>query len=1165
MALRRAGSMLFLAVWVGLIAMAALAGSAAADTTLGSTLADAQEGNTFSSGLNSTVYQENAPGETLTAPADGTITSWSVRSENINAQYELRVIRPGAGVFTAAGTSAPQTVTDPEDTARGPFATNLQVKAGDRIALRVILGPGAPIHVGTLPNDELNYFNGPFADGATEKPVLSQPLSPNQELLLQANFHPSAPTPPPTSTTTATAAPPPSPPTPHLAITAPRPGAPLQLDASGTSANGSRITGYRFQLSSDASQVIECGANAPVARANFAGPARGTATLTVQTASGASVATSAPYTSSGPTLLKRARVGTSTTLLTHQALVSVQCQPAPGSSPTQLVVGGQPINAACEVHAGLVVAVGCGLHPVGLCTGVPAPERALLAPRAFAGCTLRTKAYVFTARAGPSGRRASLVPRLKAELLPAVDAYYLSTEPVRINGLDVVPKSGAAVVIAVGGRYSTSFFSHSAAYVVSSSADVDLGPLPLRLGQQLNLDVNAQTHTSVHIADFNLKHPLPFLPEFSDLPLTGTLSANLVPHGATQLAAHVELPGVFTDQDGKGLTTNVTLKTNNTEGLVLDSFNVSIPNADLGFAEVQEVKLAYSRAQGTFDGSAGVTLPSGNTAKATIGFLHGNFNEFSFDYAFGPGEGIEVFDGIYLTELFGGLKLNPTEFDNGGRISLGPSVTDEGCGSVDIRGALNIHFGPLPFAIDSTGATEILCQNVGERYFHVDSDGHVIMGEAINFNIPKPDSGDNPSLARLSGNIDGQAYVNLRDRRFHFQFDGEIKATLGVFGISTEVEAEAVISDAGFGLCANIEGLFGSRWHPGIGENFSKVGQAVVRGPVPQALGALIRNVDVQGDSCNIAQYRSLPKGAAPASAARRGADTRAAAAGAYTFKVPANEKTAIVALHGSGGAPRVILHGPGGRTIDATGVAPVIDATEMVLHAPTEDFAEVQIRGANAGNWTIEAAPGSPSISQVAVSHELPAPRITGHVSGRGVRRVLRYSARVPAGTKITFLERGNGGSTVIGTTAGRSGRIAFTPSSAKTGTRTIIAALQGPDGTPKGSIVVTHYAASPPRPGSATQITVHRARGGLLIGFRPAPLAGAQFVDVSLGDGRRLLFKLKGSHHTVSVPAVPAGDAVLAVEVRGLGFGALGPPARAQKRLLASLNATGRRGRGG
>jgi hypothetical protein len=191
---------------------------------------------------------------------------------------------------------------------------------------------------------------------------------------------------------------------------------------------------------------------------------------------------------------------------------------------------------------------------------------------------------------------------------------------------------------------------------------------------------------------------------------------------------------------------------------------------------------------------------------------------------------------------------------------------------------------------------------------------------------------------------------------------------------------------------------------------------------------------------------------------------------GCGELKVPRGEKTAILALHGSGGAPLVILHGPRGRTIDATEMAPAIDATEMVLHAPSEDFTEVQIRGANAGAWTIEPAPGSPPISQ-----------------------------------------------------------------------------------------------ASPPRPGFPAQITVRRARGSLLIGFRPASLASAQFVDVRLGDGRRLLFKLKGSRHSVSVPNVPAGDRVLTVEVRGFGFGALGPPARAQQRLLSKLDATRHRGRTG
>ena len=35
---------------------------------------------------------------------------------------------------------------------------------------------------------------------------------------------------------------------------------------------------------------------------------------------------------------------------------------------------------------------------------------------------------------------------------------------------------------------------------------------------------------------------------------------------------------------------------------------------------------------------------------------------------FGPGEGIEIFDGIFLTELFGGLSVEPTELVGGSRV-----------------------------------------------------------------------------------------------------------------------------------------------------------------------------------------------------------------------------------------------------------------------------------------------------------------------------------------------------------------------------------------------------------------------------------------------------------------------------------------------------------------
>ena len=117
-----------------------------------------------------------------------------MRSGDLNAEYELRVIRPVAGEFTAAGTSAPQTVPDSEDKTRGPFVVGLTVKAGDRIALYVIKGAGAPINNTLAPiADELNYLQDPFADGTTKKPALTPPLGDSQELLLQATFKPGPP------------------------------------------------------------------------------------------------------------------------------------------------------------------------------------------------------------------------------------------------------------------------------------------------------------------------------------------------------------------------------------------------------------------------------------------------------------------------------------------------------------------------------------------------------------------------------------------------------------------------------------------------------------------------------------------------------------------------------------------------------------------------------------------------------------------------------------------------------------------------------------------------------------------------------------------------------------------------------------------------------------
>jgi hypothetical protein len=929
----------------------------------------------------------------------------------------------------------------------------------------------------------------------------------------------------------------PGPPTPRLLLGPTHAGSPVVFDGSTSSSNGSTITGYRLHISS-ASEEINCGRAAPIVHVNFAGPTAGTATLSVLTATGSTASAPVAYATTGPTLLKRARKGAAA-LPSKAAVVSARCTPAPGATPGSLTVGGKTIDPACEVHAGLVDAVGCGLHEVELCSDVPAAERSLLESHqdSYSGCLAGSQQVAAFASARTASAKS--IERCAFHCVPTVDTYYLSSEPIRVNGLDIVPRPGTAIVIAAGGLFSTRFTTHHAAYLVATAAQVRLGNLPLEPEGQIDFAAGAGV-SSVHIADFDIRHPLPFLPEFSDLPLTGTLSADLVPGGATQLSANVELPGVFTDEEGNGLTTSLALRTDNANGLYVNSFHLAIPNADLGEVAVENASLDYSREHATLEGKASVALPSGDTATAEIGFLRGNFNKFHFDYAFGPGEGIEVFDGIYLTELFGGLRLDPTELIGGSRVSIGPSVTDQGCGIVDVRGELTIHFGPTPFSIGGTGTNELLCQDVGTRYFHVDSDGHAEIGESVKFDIPSPDTGEEPPLAKVDGELKGQAYVDLKSRQFHFQFDGVEQASLNVFELSGDYSAELVVSDLGFGVCAELDGLFGSKWHPGFGEDFAKVDRGVLISPPPIALALLAKNIDLETDSCNIAQYRTLN---GPASAARAGRARIAAS----SFSVPRGERTAIVALRGAGGSPQAILHGPAGQVIDATGTAPRITATSLVLHAPSEDLTQIQIRGRNAGAWTIEAAPGSPAITNVALSHELPPPSISAHVSGSGPRRVLHYRSRLAAGTRVTFLEQGSGGSTVIGSTTRAHGTIAFTPSLARTGRRNITAALVSADGTPQPSLTVTSYRAAPPRPGRPRRIRVRHTHSALRISFAPAPFATEHFVTVQLSDGRRLLFVLRGGRHSLSVLSVPRTVHVRRVRVRGEGFGVLGPSADA------------------
>jgi hypothetical protein len=182
---RRAHRNAFAAV-LALLAAALLPAAASADTAvIGSTLnfpavpalctgcIAVQNGN--SSSLSTHPFR---------SPANGVVTSWSVRSGDLNALYTLRLLRQtGSNTFLGVGHSPVSIpVADSTDKVR-TSSTSLPISNGDFIGLQINPGHDIPDHF-TGNNADVDAYDGPppFGDGA----VGTFTGIPGHELLLQA-------------------------------------------------------------------------------------------------------------------------------------------------------------------------------------------------------------------------------------------------------------------------------------------------------------------------------------------------------------------------------------------------------------------------------------------------------------------------------------------------------------------------------------------------------------------------------------------------------------------------------------------------------------------------------------------------------------------------------------------------------------------------------------------------------------------------------------------------------------------------------------------------------------------------------------------------------------------------------------------------------------------
>jgi hypothetical protein len=118
------------------------------------------------------------------SPANGTVTSWRVRSGDMNALYTLRILRQtGSTTFLSAGqVTAPTAVPNTVDQAR-EYPASLPISQGDSIGLAMNAGHDIPDYfTGDLLDVDAYAPAPPFPDGTTGTFTGIQ----QHELLLQA-------------------------------------------------------------------------------------------------------------------------------------------------------------------------------------------------------------------------------------------------------------------------------------------------------------------------------------------------------------------------------------------------------------------------------------------------------------------------------------------------------------------------------------------------------------------------------------------------------------------------------------------------------------------------------------------------------------------------------------------------------------------------------------------------------------------------------------------------------------------------------------------------------------------------------------------------------------------------------------------------------------------
>jgi hypothetical protein len=581
------------------------------------------------------------------------------------------------------------------------------------------------------------------------------------------------------------------------------------------------------------------------------------------------------------------------------------------------------------------------------------------------------------------------------------------------------------------------------------------------------------------------------------LPVNGSIEGRWTP-AASELTLHVSL-----GPDFGGVTGDVTVSATNERGLVVDRLAISLTDSDirlLGKLALRGASLVYERASDTWTGAISLALPGGRRIDGSLSISDGRFAAAS---AAADNLNMPLGQVLFLQRIGVGVQARPLTLRGDAAFTGGPRLNAFGRRLSALEGTAGLRWedGPRHDTWTFSGGVKLASFELGEAAVVYRPGLDVSFSGRLGFEILR---------AGFEGSVDG--WLAGRSR-----FEGRAAGRISL-PLLGGADAEAIVSSEGLGACGNRRILWGS-----------------VSGGVTYRWGGSPRVFEGSCDFSDVEVDRSA----------------RIAQLG-HVVALPGGQRAALLAVRGSGAAPRVVVSGPQGLSIAGADGGAALTDRAYLLEVPEQATTYVVLRAPPAGRYTVAAQPGSAAVTAVGSARALPQPRVTATVRGRGAQRVLSWALRPIAGQRVAFVERGGGVARTIAVTSRRRGSVRFRPARGLGGPRRVVALVrQG--GLPRRTLTVARFSARAARVRRVARVQMRRApRGVLSVRWRRAAGATGYDVRVALRDGRRLLRIAGPEARSARFAGIGRRDrGLVTVVARGLGD-RRAPAVRARLRRL-------------